>query len=217
MSLEEARQSMRQLEVIDRLQPDALCQGGQLRDVTAVANPRGEASVAAQFRRYAGAGSLEVQYRLWSISLTEAVAVSGVAGASGAPRRMSLADLDRLREGVTQRYHLRPTRDPGAAPRGPSVEGNLWLRALPQWQLGVTTQYNPTQGSSIILYALAEGEVAEWFQAQPGCGKNPPDGLLGPGQRPPARPAQPVPPAPKSPATPTPKAPPADWQRGLGA
>jgi hypothetical protein len=133
---------------------------------------------------------------------------------------MSPADLDRLREGVTQRYLLRPTRDPGnAAPRSPSVDGNLWLRALSQWQLGVTTQYNPTQGSSIILYALAEGDMAEWFLTQPGCGKHAPEGLLQPGQRPPSgsvSPPVPNPPVPMPAPAPRVKPPPADWQRGTG-
>lgn len=179
MSIEEARSRLTQLELTEELSPAKLCQGGRYKDVAAVANPRGEASVAVQFRRYAGAGGLDVQYRLWSISLTE-------SAAPGA-RRMSPSELERLKQVVTQRFELRPTRN----------DDSLWLRKLVQWQLGVTTQYSPQTGSSIILYALAEQDMAEWFETQPGCGKD--AGILR--QKPPeVRPAPP-----KSPAAPLPK------------
>jgi hypothetical protein len=173
MSVEESRQAMRELELTEALTTDRLCQTGRFRDVSAVASPRGEASVAVQFRRYAGAGGLELQYRLWSIALTEASPMTPI-------------DLERLREGITQRYHLRPTRDQ-ERPTSPSaaVQGELWLRALPQWQVGVTTQYNPRAGSSIVMYALPEGDMALWEHLQPGCGKGA-EGMATPGQRPPS-------------------------------
>jgi hypothetical protein len=207
MSIEEARSALANLQVSEKLAPEQLCTAGRYRDVTAVANPKNEASVAAQFRRYASAGGLEVQYRLWSISLTESM--DGAA----AQRRMTPHDLERLRDGLSQRYHLRPTRD--AEQRltpGGSVQGDLLLRALPQWQVGVTTQYNARVGSSIVLYALAEGDMASWEQIQPGCGKSP-EGLLAPGQRPPAQPAQPAQPARPAPRQPEP---PPEWRRNWG-
>jgi hypothetical protein len=175
MSIEEARTRLRQLQLTEELTPSKLCQGGRYKDVAAVASPNGEASVAVQFRRYAGAGGLDVQYRLWSISLTE-------SAAPGA-RRMSPSELERLKQVVTQRYELQPNRH----------DESLWLRQLAQWQLGVTTRYSPTTGSSIILYALAEQDMARWLETQPGCG--PDAGILR--HKPPAAPAPKLtPPAP---------------------